>query len=121
MAERPQRFVREAAVVPVDLLGGEKHAPQVVGGAFGRHGDDAVRSRGLEVRAARSMRDPCASARAQQGLDSGDEPARRAAHDDARVCVFVLVRLPVRDDHQRRIQLVREAAQAVGAGGGVAR
>ena len=65
VAERPQAFVGEAAVVAGLLLGRQPDAAQLVGGRVGRHGDAVVRVDGVAVGACRCRaRSRCPSTRA---------------------------------------------------------
>jgi hypothetical protein len=106
MAERPQRFVREAVVVALLFLLGEPHAPQQIA-RFGRRDRDApVAIRRRPIRRSAAVGHPDARTRPHHRLEGRDEPACRVTHDDVLAGPLVDDRLAVRnDDHALTMEL----------------
>ncbi len=106
VAQRPQRFVREAVVVALFLFLGQPDAAQQVRrlGRPDRHAPVPIGRR--TIRRSTAVRDPDAGARPHHRLERRDQSARRMAGDDFVAGPFVNERLSIRhDDHAFALQL----------------
>ena len=77
MAERPEPFVREPVVIPLQLAAIEPHAPQAVQGIGGRHVQPVASIDHERVGGSGTVCHPYSGARFDERLESRDEPARR--------------------------------------------
>ncbi len=117
VAERPEALVREAVVVAALFLPGQPDAAQRVAGMIRRHTQPARLIHDDAIGAAGALRDPCPAAREHDGLDRGDQPARRHDDLDAAIAEPVHVRFAVRHDEERLIREPVPDADAEPLGG----
>ena len=102
VAERPQPFVGEPAVVRGERRLLEPQPPQRVGRSVGRHHHLVVRVDDLAIGVAGAVRDPDAAALAHQRIERhGHAAGRRLAVIAAVAVPGVQIRLAVRHDEQR--------------------
>ena len=98
VAQRPQAFVGEAAVVAALFLGREPDAPQLIERLAGRYCHAIAAIDRFAIGAAAAVRDPRAGARAHDRLERGDEAAGGVLDAYALRRAHVNVGLAIRDD-----------------------
>ena len=102
MAERPQSFVGEPAVVGLEFLALQPQAAKLVGRRIGRHAHRVIGIDDRPIGGAVTMGNPGSAPLSHQRVERHRHAARRMGQDDAAVVrVVVQVRLPVRHDDQR--------------------
>ena len=99
MAERPQRFVREAVVVAGFLFFAQPDAAKQIRGVARGHFEATACVRRLAIGGSAAVRDPHARARAHDRFERRHQSARRMLDDDlTRWPALVNARLAIRED-----------------------
>ena len=101
VAQRPQAFVREAAVVAPLFFLAEPDAVEIVGGSVGRNAHAIVVVADLAIGVAGAVRDPRAAALAHQRVERDRHAAGRRNGDDRSVLSRLMkIGLPVGNDNE---------------------